>query len=245
WGTAISCGRGQSIRERRISGRRCKADRRRCRLCRSRRRSARPSSGRREQPASAPSAQSRTILLARCGASRYGSCFFSFCDADLGDIPVLPIAASIWRVNSSPKGLKIAAAAWSLGRSNAALLHALPNRVTGSRTDGWSRIGQGQFVAGKFEKSLLIDAPPVWEGTALNVIHNDFICLPRRVRTEVGNASVYGCLVLFWSSCLAIGGREFGNIRTNEHYGKSAVRGENRLALWIGAIHIALLVVLL
>src|SRR5262249_8518611 len=66
-----------------------------------------------------------------------------------------------------------------------------------------------------------------------------------RVRPEVGNASVYGCLVLLWSSCLAIGGREFGNIRTNKHYGKSPVRGENRLALWIGAIHIGFLAVLL
>ena len=57
------------------------------------------------------------------------------------------------------------------------LLHALPDRVSASRTGGWSGIGIGEFVPGKFEKSFLIDASPVWKRTALNVIRNDFIHL--------------------------------------------------------------------
>src|SRR5215471_10034911 len=74
------------------------------------------------------------------------------------------------------------------------LLHASPDRVSDPRTGGWSRIGQGQFVPGKREKSFLVDTPPVWERTALKVIHKDFICLTHRVPAEIGKASLHGRL---------------------------------------------------
>jgi hypothetical protein len=69
------------------------------------------------------------------------------------------------------------------------LLGPFPDRVNGSRTDGQSRNGPGEFVPGKFKKSFLIGALPVWERTALNVKGNDFIALAHRVRTEVGPES--------------------------------------------------------
>ena len=67
------------------------------------------------------------------------------------------------------------------------------------------------------------------------------ICLAYRVRAEVGKAPLRGCLVFFWSSCLAIVGREIRNIRTNKHYGKAAIWLENCLALRIGTKKIGLL----
>ena len=81
----------------------------------------------------------------------------------------------------------------ALGR----LLCTLPDRVRDSGNGGRSRIGQDEFVPGKFEKSLLIDAPPIWKRTTLKVIYNDFICLTDRVRTKVGNAPLHGRLVFF------------------------------------------------
>src|SRR6202035_5966954 len=53
------------------------------------------------------------------------------------------------------------------------LLHDLPDRVSGSGTDGCSRVGQGELVPRKFEKSFLIGALPVWVRTAVDVIFND------------------------------------------------------------------------
>ena len=71
------------------------------------------------------------------------------------------------------------------------------------------------------------------------------ICLAYRVRAEVGKAPLRGCLVFFWSSSLAIVGREFRNVRANKHYGKAAIWFENCLALRIGTKIIGLLAVLL
>ena len=66
-----------------------------------------------------------------------------------------------------------------------------------------------------------------------------------RVRTEEGNAALHGCLVFFWSSCLAIVGCEFRNIRTGDDQRITAVSVEDLLALRIGTIHIGPLAVLL
>src|SRR6516225_2083629 len=110
------------------------------------------------------------------------------------------------------------------------LLCTLPGRPSVSKTGGWSRIAHGEFVPRKFDKSFLISTPPVRERTALNMICNDFTILAHRVCTVVRYASLHGCLVFFGSSCFAIGGREFGNIRTDKHYGKVTVRVENHLA---------------
>src|SRR5271169_2711445 len=115
------------------------------------------------------------------------------------------------------------------------LLGALPDRVRGSRTGGRSRIRPAEFVPGKFEKSLVIDSLPVWIRTALNVEGNGLICLTHRVRAEVGNAPLHDGLIFFWSTCLAIVGGEFGNIRTGADGRKAAVRIEDRLALRTGA----------
>src|SRR6202011_1080166 len=48
-------------------------------------------------------------------------------------------------------------------------LHGFPDRVSGSSTGGRSRIGQGEFVRRKFEKSFLLGALPVWVRTCQQV----------------------------------------------------------------------------
>ena len=123
------------------------------------------------------------------------------------------------------------------------LFGAFPHRGSVS-SRGRFRIGQGEFVPGKIENSFLIGSPPVWECTALNVRVECMICLAYRVRAEVGKAPLRGCLVFFWSSCLAIVGREFRNIRTNKHYGKVAIWFKNCLALRIRTKIIGFLAVL-
>src|SRR5271166_3632081 len=125
------------------------------------------------------------------------------------------------------------------------LLDGLPDRVSVSSTNGRSKIGQGEIVPRKFEKSFLIGALPVWVRTAVDVIFNDITCLACRVGTEVGNASLDDRLVFFRTSCISTVGREFGNIRARNYYGKVAVRVERQLTLWIGSKKIHLLAVIL
>ena len=74
---------------------------------------------------------------------------------------------------------------------------------------------------------------------------NNFICLAHRVRAEVGKAPLRGCLVFFWSSCLAIVELEFGKIRPDDDSRNAAASLPRRLALRIGTIKIGLLAGLL
>src|SRR6516225_8247757 len=128
----------------------------------------------------------------------------------------------------------------ALGR----LLCAFPDRVNSSRPDGRSCKSPAEFVPGKLEKSFLI-ALRVWERTGLNVIVQRMICLAYRARAEKGNAPLHDCFVFFWSSRLAIVGREFGKIRTGDYFRKVAIKVEHQLALRIGTKIIGFLAVLL
>jgi hypothetical protein len=128
------------------------------------------------------------------------------------------------------------------------LFGALPDQVSGSRTDAGQRPRNNlgpEFVAGNAERSFSIDPVPIRERTALNVGGDDLVCLAHRVRAEVGNAPLHDGLVFLWSSRHAIVGCEFGKIRTGDDDRKMTVGIERLLALRIGTIKIRFLAVLL
>ena len=84
------------------------------------------------------------------------------------------IITSPWPLKSSHRSIGLITTTEILYRY---LLGAHPDQVSGSRTGGRRRIRPAEFVPGKFKKSSLIGALPVWERTALNVKGNDFTCL--------------------------------------------------------------------
>jgi hypothetical protein len=78
-------------------------------------------------------------------------------------------------------------------------------------------------AAGKGDKSLLIDALPVWERTALNVQDECIIRIADRVGAEVGEVSLHYRLVFLWRPIHTVVGGLFGKAGAREMPSKAAV----------------------